>query len=123
MVMSDIPLPVEKFEKLPKYAQDAFAQVQMKIRELRQQVRALQGEQVTDTYIQLGDVTQYLDGHYGIVFRLDSAEKDFPNEIRVSIDRHHVAGKRLQIMAVGYPSTLHIAPQAGNVVNITTARY
>ncbi len=114
----------EQFAKLPKYAKDELVRKVREIETLQRQLADLQNSRPeTDVFIEHGSgAVQYLDAVYGVHFRLGANEKT-ENEIRVSIEKHPVVGNRLQIMAIGYPSTLHIVPQSSNVVAITTDRY
>lgn len=122
-------LTQEQLSKLPKYAQKALQDQQVEIRSLNERIAALTADQTPSAFRMTSgtgpneDVT-YLHPTHGIEVILGpDPDVNYENVIGIYVEDHPVVGKRLRIMAEGYPSALHVVPQAVNVLTITTGRF
>ncbi len=121
-------LTPEQISKLPKYAQEALQQKDYQIADLRHRLAHFEGEQQPSPFrVPIGsgrDKTMFfISPDHGIEVVLGEDENGTENVIGLYVETHPVVGKRLRVMGEGHPTTLHVVPQASNVLSITTQRY
>lgn len=106
----------EKFEKLPKWAQQEFETVNRKAEDLQRMIDGFTNVEPTGVSADQGvfkhEGQQHIVAPYGVEFALN--DKEVVN-VKVMGEQGQ---KYLRIMATGHPTQLVVIPQVTNVVNV-----